>query len=498
MTAACLGCIEQRVTADDNEDASAWVAPDARIRDAWVDAARRLDAEPVDGKRMDAGSLAPDSAQPLAPDAMADAHVPPQCDLRFVHEQPTQGCGLAALELGVEVRLGGRTLADAVVVFTGPEQLADFEPGEAVTDGFGRAATRLSAHALVPLTVEAAVDCGHGVVTATRPVRMPAGAASMRSSSFGCEHDVLPAGAETHCAAQLANLTMARLPEPAVVSFMGEAGQLDQFAVSDAAGRAETTHAAIHSTPANVEPLPYEIEAGFEGAENPRDRWVTLVAVAAGEEQFADFDGDKLYSAESDGFEPWMDLGEPFIDADDDGNWEEGELFRDSNVDGVWTPPNGRWDCAREVWMQTKVLWTGDADPARSFLRVTGCAADAGCFSPPQDPTCPPEATFQLAPGGRATLALRFADRFGNCLDGFGRARRSVEAGGLDLAEAPPPALDASDCFTPDGPLAATHAVVVAAPPAADDDAVIRARIEYPRADGAMAAFALETVVCVR
>ncbi len=93
---------------------------------------------------------------------------------------------------------------------------------------------------------------------------------------------------------------------------------------------------------------------------NPRDGLVTIIAVASGEEEFEDSDGDGTY----DDGEVFWDLGEPFIDANDNNEWDEGEIFQDlGNEDqpegnGEYDGPNGIWDSLTSIWTSTRILLT--------------------------------------------------------------------------------------------------------------------------------------------
>lgn len=88
---------------------------------------------------------------------------------------------------------------------------------------------------------------------------------------------------------------------------------------------------------------------------NPRDNLVTLIAVVHGEESFADDNANAFREAS----EAFVDLTEPFVDADDDGTQGAGEFFVDSNGNGVWDGKNDGWDSSTKIWSTTSVLWTG-------------------------------------------------------------------------------------------------------------------------------------------
>ena len=101
---------------------------------------------------------------------------------------------------------------------------------------------------------------------------------------------------------------------------------------------------------------------------NPRDSLVTILAYVSGEEYFEDKNNNGVY----DLGETFIDQGEPFVDNNDNGVWDPGEFWLDvngnGNVNGVWDPPNGVYDSNTTIWTEAKVLYTGLAVPANSFI----------------------------------------------------------------------------------------------------------------------------------
>jgi hypothetical protein len=119
--------------------------------------------------------------------------------------------------------------------------------------------------------------------------------------------------------------------------------------------------------PHNVAPLPHQCidalshpvgahpQGGADTFRNPRDGLVTLTLYTAGSEGFDDNNGDGMWNPG----EPFDDLEEPYVDADDTGAWEAGEWYFDSNDNGRWDPGNGRYDAITVIWRRTHILWTG-------------------------------------------------------------------------------------------------------------------------------------------
>jgi hypothetical protein len=121
--------------------------------------------------------------------------------------------------------------------------------------------------------------------------------------------------------------------------------------------------------PVGVEPFatvtsdPCGTGATSDRTHNPRDGLVTIIVMARGEEGFVDLNGNGRYDppnpAASFLGEPFIDLGEPYIDADDNGQYDSGEQFVDLNGDGVYNGPNDMWDADTTIWAETRIMYTG-------------------------------------------------------------------------------------------------------------------------------------------
>ncbi len=195
--------------------------------------------------------------------------------------------------------------------------------------------------------------------------------------SLGCEaHNVgvLVAGMpriELACTAQARDKKGNALPGAEMI-FAAEAGQL-----KDLGPQQDGTRKALYAIdpgsapPADVEPNAIELEADgvlgqnlvrYEGgrAFNPRDGVATLVVAVRGAEAFTDSNGNGQY----DDDEFFEDEPEPFIDVDDDGEFNPsvGDLFLakfDANGNGVWDSANGHFDDNTLIARTAHVLWTG-------------------------------------------------------------------------------------------------------------------------------------------
>ena len=231
------------------------------------------------------------------------------------------------------------------------------------------------------------------------------------------------------------------------INFYAEAGAIDRVGTTDATGKSSVVFRTQSPLPLDVTPavagdpvsvLYYNSKAEpYTGTtHNPRDGWVTVLATAMGEEAFLDENGNGLftrsygtspcpsgYTCECDGgtangyagyivgdgiatcssggkdyngnsstpggsrSEGFIDLGEPFIDANDDGVWSgPTELFIDANGNGVYDGPNGMWDgpdcnntnsaCLRSkmIWKDIRLIFTGN--PVLYTDGLNDCSGD--------------------------------------------------------------------------------------------------------------------------
>ena len=72
-------------------------------------------------------------------------------------------------------------------------------------------------------------------------------------------------------------------------------------------------------------------------APRPANGRAVVLAYALGEESFTDLNANGIY----DPGEPWTDMPEPWLDCDENGVWEPGEDFIDTNGDGLYSPGDG-------------------------------------------------------------------------------------------------------------------------------------------------------------
>ena len=402
----------------------------------------------------------------------------------------------------------GDALANLPVRFRlsdNPPPNVAIEPTMASTDENGIVAVRLLAGGtpgVVTVEAETTIDDGGPLTARSATVVIRGGIPSASGFQFLCEHPVISAFAArpawdnyqfglgqndfTNCVAQLSDRVAGRVDIATQVFFLTEAGSVDQASTTDENAVANTV---LRVGP----PAPYEVvdvaPAGYEAAEdqrfvtspyNPRDGLVTVIAVTRGEEDFVDTNGNKVWDPDIDYQLAHMDLSEPCIDVDDDGECrvdlpvrgdeDYAEAFRDTNNDGIWSSGNGDWDKDTEIWKATHVLWVGPFDAERSLFDIV-CEGANQCFREPASELCRipglvgNENTYFLGPGGRLVLNARFNDSNGNCLDAYGEGSTYMDLNGSleALAEVTEQGF-IGNCFKdsiPTQPRAPTHTYAV-------------------------------------
>ncbi len=338
----------------------------------------------------------------------------------------------------------GAGLAGVNVAFALPDvhpSDVEVEPSTAVTDANGEVRVTLLAGGtpgVVNVNATATLESGESLTTRSGTVIIRGGIPSGRGFNFVCEHPVIPAFSRrlengeylfgfsgndgTECSVQLADRVNGVVDLSTQLFFLSEAGTIIQSAVTNESGQAKTR---IGVGP----PAPFTVGGGSDGI-------VTLVAVTRGEEDFYDVDGDKIWDFGLDFQRPEMDLPEPYLDVNDNGEYDEAdegdlfvEEFRDTDGDGFWTPSNGLWDADIEIWQTTHVLWVGDFDSVGSTLEAI-CGANCSTqFA--VSPACDGQlAGIFLGPGGSFDVEMVAQDDNGNCLGGYHKGIYSASADG--------------------------------------------------------------------
>jgi hypothetical protein len=113
--------------------------------------------------------------------------------------------------------------------------------------------------------------------------------------------------------------------------------------------------------PQDVDPNPDEPSQtgmclGTTRTFNPRDGLVTVMAAFTGEEEYKDLFGLNYWVPG----DPFYDLPQPFVDNDDSSIWKPGDACAGTSTDGGCDGPNHMWDGNGNVWVQNRILYTGD------------------------------------------------------------------------------------------------------------------------------------------
>ncbi len=273
----------------------------------------------------------------------------------------------------------------------------------------GRTVGVTDANGIALVDYAAGTEVGVSAIVATVPSTGVSGSgaiavrgapASASGFYFRCEKGNLPAYETTPaletmtCQVRLSDRFGNRVGVPTPVRFATEAGAIDSFAMTKAfdfanpndpdEGSATVTFSTDMGNgfrPADVVPLaadpaqyPWprlaepQVAAGSL-TRNPRDQFVTVIAMTDGEEAFVDANHNGVL----DNNEVFYDLGDPFIDANDDGVYDQvyaggpWEVRFCSDTSGTncsaYAGPNGRWDPATIIWVPTWVVLSDNAAP---------------------------------------------------------------------------------------------------------------------------------------
>ena len=120
-------------------------------------------------------------------------------------------------------------------------------------------------------------------------------------------------------------------PDGTAVTFTTDAGHIvGSCQTPSAPGAADGTCTATW-TSANPRPALSDDSPPLVGAGRGQ-----ILATAIGEESFTDVNGNGFW----DTGEPFVHLGEPYRDDNENGQYDSGEYFLDFNQNGVWDPPS--------------------------------------------------------------------------------------------------------------------------------------------------------------
>jgi len=158
------------------------------------------------------------------------------------------------------------------------------------------------------------------------------------------------------------------------VKFLAEAGSLELVIPDDTTTPSYAIYSTGGESPRDVDPNPDEpsVTDSTSTVHNPRDGLVTIVVYMKGEEGYNDQNGNGEYDV-GEGF---TDIGEPFVDADDNGAWDSGEPFVDVNGNSQYDGANGQWDGDTQIWRAFKVLWTGRMEEGSDYSNILPSSID--------------------------------------------------------------------------------------------------------------------------
>jgi hypothetical protein len=223
----------------------------------------------------------------------------------------------------------------------------------------------------------------------------------------------------SECTATVIDRNGNAIPFPATVNWYSEVGNITSTSVPDTSNnsKARATFYSGGAVPFDVPPLPGEQFFASTG-HNPRDNFITIIAAVSGEEQF--WDGSSSVGVTNGKWDPgewFVDLPEPFVDANDNQRYDPGESFVDTwRVDCAnptapptqnkqWDGPNGCWDSNAIIWRPTHVVYTD------ALVGFSGMNSDPAPWL-----TFVPALPLTLAPGTTLPIDFGWTDSYFNRL----------------------------------------------------------------------------------
>lgn len=249
--------------------------------------------------------------------------------LEFVSASPEAIClagsGCSATSV-VSFRLKdqfGNAVAQQDVTFAlDVPNVATLSFGSAKTNDSGIAQVSVSALAVPsPVRVRATVVAGSSTLTTvSNALSINAGLPVQRSFSFSAtKYNVdgwAKDGEESEIRLQLSDRFSNPVPDGTVINVVAEGASVIPAYCTTVSGVCRVKFVSSNFRPANGR--------------------ITVVAYAQGEETFTDQDGDNLYTLAADGSN-FQDLGQVYVDKNENGTLETGEYLVGSVADGVWS-----------------------------------------------------------------------------------------------------------------------------------------------------------------
>jgi len=188
------------------------------------------------------------------------------------------------------------------------------------------------------------------------------------------------------------------VPDGTPVSFMSECGT-----IGTSEGFYPTTIDGVAKASLTLRTSTVPDLSGVDGSGNPG--WCTIVAYTPGDEGFNDINGNNVYDEGTDVHT--IDMGEPYIDANDNGKYDSGEKYIDVDGSRSYTPADGVYQSNTMIWKSIKNIISGEQAP----LNLT-------------------PKSFNVVAGGRQTFSYTLGDIRGNSLVGGTTAKVTVTGGG--------------------------------------------------------------------
>lgn len=253
------------------------------------------------------------------------------------------------------------------------------------TDAVGRVCTTvISGSTFGVISIEPCVEVGRASVCGD-PVDIPVSGATPTRAGMSITCDDVNIGALryldesfisppavgnlcTACRITLADRVGNKVAFPMTVTFAAETGTFSPSAraTNNSNGVVSITWCAEGNKPTDVEP--FELEPWWSDGTttiNPRDGLVTIIAYVTGEEEY----DDENENGRWDEGEVFWDLSEPFIDVNENNMFDPDvenerhiDVEGDDNVLGEFDLPNLEWDAESFIWVQTHVLLTGSPE----------------------------------------------------------------------------------------------------------------------------------------
>jgi hypothetical protein len=283
----------------------------------------------------------------------------------------------------------GSPIPGVTVNFTQAQPaLVTFSHSSAVTDDAGKVVADYSAGPEVGVSTISATVVAPPGASASHAIAVRGAKPSGSGFNFHCDRGNLPVYTTTSffektvCTVRLSDRYGNRVGISTPVSFAAEAGSISASATTkafDFGSPTDPDEGSVSVTfssdlgngfsPADVAPLaaaPTQFPIPRFNAEpsstngqlifNPRDQFVTIIAMVRGEEAFVDAN----HNGQFDPGEMFVDQGDPFIDANDNNQYDAATepRFCGGASCATYNGPNGVWDSDRTIWAPTWVVFS--------------------------------------------------------------------------------------------------------------------------------------------